>query len=772
MTTNRKLAHKVALIPLVLSAAITDVNAAVFEEIVVTAQKRTQNINDVSIAVTAFSAEQMDALGLEDSTELIAFTPGVSLAGDIGGQRAIFNIRGVVQNDYADIAEAPVAVYVDGGYLASTQAQTFGLFDIERVEILKGPQGTLFGRNATGGLVNTITAKPTEETEGYAEFTLANFEQYRFEGAISGRLSDSLKGRLSILSNQQGEILENIYRDGAAPDTRLGSPGGGEDGYNDDTKAVRTQLEFNVGANGTVLLSANWADTTKSEGPYQVVNTTQVLDAAGSVIDVIFAKDDPLGCDNIQLGACVDGNFDGNPFRPVQGGDFNGNIDPDGPGVKVNKDFAFDDQNRIKSKGLSATLSYSFDTVELVSISDYKNFTRVIGLDSDQSASPELIFQSDGDIDQISQEIRFSSEGDSLKWVAGFYYLGIDTSYSQGLAASPTAGFLAGRENNTLAETKTDSYSLFSQFDISLSEKLVLVTGLRVVQENKSLLGDVYENANTNDRVIEIDTTSNSLEHVDQNNDQNLWSAKAQLEYIPDDDSLYYVGINRGVKAGSFNTPLFGGFNKYDPEELLSYEAGAKLTLINGAAQFNTSVFYYDYSDYQSFAWNNNSGVVSNEQATFTGLELELFLTPIEALDVMLGVSYIDAVVENLEVAAGVFKDTTPSFTPEIQSSGLIRYNWNIKGGNIAAQVSGSYQSETFHNARNFTAHKIDSHFKADARVTWSDVEEKWNLVAFVDNLTDSDHGIIGFDVSGFYGNSQISYAKPRTYGLVLRRKF
>ena len=150
-----------------LSAPAAFAAENVWESIEVTAQKRNENVSDVGIAITAFSGEQLEALGLESSTELIAFTPGVSLAGDIGGQRAIFNIRGVVQNDYADLAEAPVAVYVDGGYLASTQAQTFGLFDVARIEILKGPQGTLFGRNATGGLVNTVTAKPTADTEGY-----------------------------------------------------------------------------------------------------------------------------------------------------------------------------------------------------------------------------------------------------------------------------------------------------------------------------------------------------------------------------------------------------------------------------------------------------------------------------------------------------------------------------------------------------------------------------------------------------------------------------
>lgn len=711
-----------------LSAVSFTANAAesgLLEEIVVTAQKRAQNVNDVSIAITAFSGDQLDTLGIESSTELIAFSPGVSLAGDIGGQRAIFNIRGVVQNDYADIAEAPVAVYVDGGYLASTQAQTFGVFDIERVEILKGPQGTLFGRNATGGLVNTITAKPTDETEGYFGATVASFDQFRLEGAISGALSDTVRGRLSAFTNQQGEIFDNVYQNGAGADTRLGSVGGGQDGYNDDTKAIRAQLEFDIGDQGSILISANVADTTKSEGPYQSINTTEIKDLDGGVIDVIFAADDPQGCDTIQNGGCIDGSFNGDPLRPVQGGDFNGNFDPDGAGRKVNKDFAFDDQNQIKSEGLAITVNHDFNGVEFVSITDYKNFERTIGLDSDQTASPELIFQSFGDIDQLSQELRLSGSEDRLKWVTGLYYLNVETDYIQGLAASPTAGFLAGEEANTVATLKTDSYSLFGQIDYQLSDTTVLVGGLRIIKEDKSLDGIVIQNANLNDRVIEVDPTGFSSGAANLENDQDLWSAKLQLEFTPNDNTLYYVGVNRGVKAGSFNAPLFGGFTPYDPEELTSYEAGAKLSLAGGAVQLNVSLFHYDYTDYQSFSWVNNAGVVFNEQATFTGAELELFYSPNESWDIILGGSYIDATVEDLEVADGVFRDTTPPFTPEFQASGLVRYNWSLGGGGtMAVQLAGSYQSETFHNARNFTAHEIESHFKADARVSWEDADD------------------------------------------------
>lgn len=773
MTRNFTFRHMRWL--LIIAGVTACIGAPALEEIVVTAQKREQNINDVGVAVTAFSGEQMNALGIESSTDLIAFTPGVSLAGDIGGQRAIFNIRGVVQNDYADIAEAPVAVYVDDSYLASTQAQTFGLFDIERIEVLKGPQGTLFGRNATGGLVNTITVKPTYEFEGYGEFTAARFDQYRFEGAVSGALSDKLRARVAFLSNLQGEILKNVYVDGSAPDTRLGSPGGGEDTYNDDTQAVRAHIEYDLNDNGSLLLSANWADTTKSEGPYQAVNTTEILNADGAVIDVIYAADDPLGCDQIQSGRCVDAVLDAgaSPYRPVPGGDFNGNIDPDGSGRRIDRDFAFDDQNRIESHGITGTLDYDFGAIEFVSITDYKYFSRVIGLDPDVSASPEVIFHSDGEIEQVSQEARISGANDSMNWVAGLYYLGIDTGFTQGLAGSAES-FVIGpsREFNTITSMETDSLSVFGQVDWFLSHKLSAVLGLRYINEDKKLSGDIGLFRNLDDRTIETNTRMATLESADLENNQDLWSAKVQLEYSPDEDSLYYIGVNRGVKAGSFSAPLLGGFGTYKPEVLLAFETGAKLTLADGRAQLNTSLFYYDYTDYQSFSWVNNVSSVTNEEAGFTGIELELFLTPSVAWDIMAGGSWTDAEVNKLEVAPGLTRDTRPAFTPEFQASGLIRYNRDTGLGNVAAQLNGSFRSEVFHNARNFTAHEIESHTVMDIRLSWSDPSYEWSVTGFIDNLFDSNHGIIGFDVSGFTGNTQISYARPRTYGITIRRDF
>ena len=178
---------------LVILGATCSVNAQnVLEEIVVTAQKREQNIQDVGIAITAFTGDQMRTLGITNSFDIANFAPGVHLSGNLAGQNTQFTIRGVTQNDFNDIIEAPTAVYLDEGYIPIAQAQTFALLDIERVEILKGPQGTLFGRNATGGAVQYVSRKPSlERVEGYIDLTTGFYDSNAdatsasFEGAIS-----------------------------------------------------------------------------------------------------------------------------------------------------------------------------------------------------------------------------------------------------------------------------------------------------------------------------------------------------------------------------------------------------------------------------------------------------------------------------------------------------------------------------------------------------------------------------------------------------------
>ena len=205
------------------------IQAAVLEEVVVTAQKREQDIQDVGISVSAFTGDQMKVLGVQDSFDIALFIPNVNISGNIAGQNTQFSIRGVTQNDFNDIIEAPVAVYLDEGYIPIAQGQTFAMFDIERVEVLKGPQSTLFGRNATGGVVQYISRKPSfDGMEGYVDATYGQYDTgadpnySKIEAAIGGPFSNTFAGRIALLYDNRESYLQNLYRGDDTQANRFG----------------------------------------------------------------------------------------------------------------------------------------------------------------------------------------------------------------------------------------------------------------------------------------------------------------------------------------------------------------------------------------------------------------------------------------------------------------------------------------------------------------------------------------------------------------------
>ena len=211
--TERIVRQPISLITGALACMIStaSVHAAVLEEIVVTAQKREQNLQDVGISVTAFSGEQMKALGFTTSVDMVSQTPGLNVVSPFGsGNNVAFTLRGVGLNDFSESNEAPVAVYVDGIYKATLAGLGFQLFDLERAEVLRGPQGTLYGRNTTGGLVHFITKKPSQEAEGSAELTLGEYDKVRIEAAFGGGLTEKLSARASVLYHQHDGYIENI----------------------------------------------------------------------------------------------------------------------------------------------------------------------------------------------------------------------------------------------------------------------------------------------------------------------------------------------------------------------------------------------------------------------------------------------------------------------------------------------------------------------------------------------------------------------------------
>lgn len=783
-----------------LTVAATVAQAQVLEEIVVTAQKREQTIQDVSISITAWSGEQIQQLGLESSSEIARITPGVSIAATSAGQDAQFSIRGVTQTDFTDFVEPPNAVYVDEGYVPTTQGQRFGMFDLERVEILKGPQGTLFGRNATGGLVHYVTRKPTATHEGYADVVYGSYNQVRLEAAVSGPLSTNVSGRLSAMYNYHDEIAENLYPAGNVINPLTGAPfvgsrSGADDMWNDNQWAVRGQLLWKINDRAELLVSGFAAHEKISVGYYQQGAITAVIDAAGNVVNTIRAEDDPQGCKAIsaETGAClpisfVDGTF-GNPFRPVVGGDLFGYQEFGGVGdLDVSVDHALDDGNEYDIQGGTANLTWEFESFTLTAISHFMQFEKLQTLDTDVSPTPQSMVNNNNDTDTFTQEIRLNSEGERLSWVAGFYYLHIDNENVIALdfpLDSPITLLLpfGPFDSASLVNLETDSYSVFGQADWSLTDQLTLVTGARVIFEDKEFRYDNFFFTNLNDHLVDsnqapLDSFGFTYPSFQDDTSDTLWAGRVALEYRPHDDLLWYLSVDRGVKAGSFNgklndfsPPLPSENIPYDEEVLLAYETGFKSTLFDGRARLNGSFYYYDYTDYQAFVFSGSSGFVRNADAEYYGAELELHVKPTEALHLILNGSWIDATVHDLEVADSVFRDVTPAHTPEWQFTGLARYTWpqQLFNGNIALQLDATYTDDRFHNIRNFDAQNMDSFWLANARLSWLSSDGVWQGTIFVNNLTDERYVITGFDLATLCGCAEEAYGKPRWYGARLR---
>ena len=841
---------KVVLTGFMLMLGAEVVAQSVLEEILVTAQKREESIQDVGISITAFSGEQLRAFGFTNSVEVTAFTPGVHMSGNNAGHTQQFSIRGATQNDFADIAEAPNAVYVDEGYQATGQASMFANYDMERVEILKGPQGTLFGRNATGGLVHYITNKPTKEFESYADLTYGSYDTVRAEGAVSGSLSDTVSGRLSGFYNRHSDVLTNTFTTadlpptpgalvgagGRAP-TLTSNPNNNDDLWTDDQWALRGQLLFEPNEDVEILLKGHYAYQQTASGPYQEVATVAFVedtDGDGAIdnpVDTAFMSDLNTNCemiDNIS-GACVnsvfDADFDG--IRPNTQGDFFGAFEPDGTdGLNVSTDHSLGDNDRVELFGFTGKLTWDLDRSTLVAVTNYSDQKKRQSLDVDSGPAPQFIVMNQSEFTWFTQELRLEGETDRSRWIAGAYYLNIDGKYAQGLAdtigginifgglffgpvfndtngdgtglplniitgeVGPTVGgdtFLEGTLNATL---ETNSYSIFGQVDHDFTDKLTFSVGFRGIIEEKDYDYTMRLYNNVRDDRVDgaffggatplsiIFAPGIPLEFLAPHSESTsdfLWSGKVSFNYAYSDNLMFYGGVNRGVKAGSFNAPLLTSLTPdeygYDEEILLSYEAGFKSTILDGRARFNASFYYYDYKDYQGFKFIGTSGAVFNNDAKYKGLEMELIANPVDNIDLMLGLGLIDPEIKDVEVAPGLFRDNEPSFTPKLQFSALGRYTWPnaVMDGNVSLQIDGNYASRAFHNINNFGSHRMDSYWLGNARINWVSADERWELGGFVNNFSDTRNQNIGFELSAVCGCDEQSFGKPRWWGISVR---
>ncbi len=793
-----------------LAQSSDDDGSVLSDEIVVTAQKREENVQDVGIAIAAFSGEQLRAMGIENSADIASFTPGVHLSGSLAGQNTQFTIRGVTQNDFNDVVEAPNAVYLDEGYIAIAQGQSFAVFDIDRVEVLKGPQGTLFGRNATGGLVHYISRLPSLTTwEGYVDAryglvdSLSTPSVFTLEGAAGGPISEKVGVRFAGRWHKQQPWLRNLYPQGAVGGSP--GPGAGANLGDDDTLSGRFTMLLEPSETSQFIISANGSRSRVATGPYQQKPTIAVYNAAGELINVqdvsptetrasigVAGSPGVIGTD-----AGSDLNNDGivgganEIYGRAPGADFFGWIDPDGAGPLISSDFAFKDHGRVDTWGVNLRAKFELsDSITLSSVTDYKKYKKLLFIDVDAGPANQLANYGSVNASSFTQELRLNGSGDRLNWTLGAYFLHINNLSRNGLKA-PINGLVPGNPIDiaSTARLKTTSYSAFGQIDYDLSDQFRVVVGGRIIQEEKDydFIQELYFSPDS--RAIQpaagllfpIGPTYPGgvpTRYLDKDS-KTLFAGKVQFEYRPNDDTLIYVGVNRGVKAGSYNAQLNGGLPtpdsaiKYGDETLWSYEGGFKLSLANNL-RLNGAAYYYDYKNYQSFLFTGVAGLVVNADARTYGAELSLQANPMQGLDLALAASAFNAKVKDvpLRVAGPIRRDVKPTYAPETQISGMVRYGWDALGGELAVKGDASYSSSYFYNLRNFDADKYPGYFLLNLGLGWTSASKTLELGIDVDNVTDRKIGIQGFDLATLCGCNEVSYKLPRTFSVHARVNF
>jgi iron complex outermembrane receptor protein len=752
------------------------------EVILVTAQKKEQALQDVGIAITAFSGEQLEALGLDNAQQLTNFSPGVTTIQPNGPSSFFTSIRGVGQNDFSgDHQESPVAIYLDEVYISAASGAGFQLFDMKRAEIIRGPQGTLFGRNATGGLVHYITNTPTYDNEGYVNFTFADFNQTKIEGAVSGGLTDTLAGRVSFVRNKHDGYIKNRT---------------GKDLNNGDDWALRAQLLWEVNDDAEWLVSFRAGEQDIDSGFFEHSS----------------ARADPL----TGLGVAFNG-----PDLQDQGDSLVSAFQETGNDLHEGA-YNVIGFNKVETFGASSKFSWISDNVDIVSITDYQTLEKNYLEDSDASPNDFFAFYLKSDIKQFSQEFRFSGDVGDLQWIAGLFYLDIDGKFENGGAAAnffraAFPGFgLEDPSFETLGlynpfSTGTKSTAIFGQVEYELSSDVKLHVGLRVTKEEKEVdyvqYVSLFEATDSNvisvidafelggpvfsfnrDGVTNAPAVGVFAENLitgdtrDTTIDKNLVTAKVQLDWKPNDQSLFYFSYNRGIKAGGFNSPLdatlfYAGEiptsnMQFDEEVLNAYEAGVKWSSDSGKVRLNGSTYYYDYQDYQAFALDSLTTYIFNTDATVSGGELEMFASPIDGLDVLLGLAYIDNNVEDAyTLPNGQPIDRRAVITPEINANALVRYEWEAFDGVLAVQLDATYMGDHFFQLKNSPVGAEDAYVLSNARVSYTSVDEVWTVTAFVNNLDDTEYRTNALDLAGppsagGFGLVESYYGTPRWWGV------
>lgn len=773
------------LLPASLSALLFTGTVAAqgeLEEIVVTAEFRETNVQDTPISITAISGEMLEARSQLSIVDVANQSPNVTLrAAGQGAQGLVAFIRGIGQNDFVAALEPGVGIYVDDVYYSTLSGSVLDLLDVSRVEVLRGPQGTLAGKNSIGGAVKLYSKKPGEDAGGYAQVAYGSYN--RVDLRASGDLTlidDTLFARLSGASKSRDGYVDIL-------DYGCTHPGSG-------VPILRTSNGCKVGEQGDISYTAARAALRWLPSDNLEINLSAdfVNDTSGTPAGVLV-----YGHRAAPGGPSID---DGDPLTPPV--EFtNHRFVPYGPnrpaGDPINNGFVnystmdnpatgqhIESANTQDIKGYTATIDWDIsDMMSLTSITAYRSVDALTNQDRDMSPIGLSLVSNRTEHSQLSEEIRLNgSSSDFLDWTLGLFYFDQDNFYEAALNLNyADLNFIHGPD-----PTPSTTKAVFAHGVFHITDNFDASIGLRYSDEEKSYThhrhnidGTVAGTGGQNTRIAGLDGTT--ADFADSRTD---W--RVALNYNFTDDMMGYLSVSTGYKGGGINPrPFFSvQVQEFGPEEVLAYELGTKMTLLDNTMRLNGAIFYNDYKDIQlglsqcataippTFFGAPCALPANAGSAEVKGAEVELELFPTENLMVDASISYIDfEFTEISPFVTTITLDTVPPFTPKTSASLGLQYNF---GGNITARLDATYQDDVYTSDTNAATNLIEAETVANARVWWNSPEDTWQVALEVSNLFDEYYYLMINDQAGSatLGQTTAMPALPRQYSLSIKRNF
>ena len=710
-----------------LCCTITGSVHAQIEEIVVTAQKREELLSDVPISILAFDKEAIAMKRIESIDDLTVEIPGFVTFTHFRSQTApaLRGAGSIIDNPAVD---QTVGIYIDGIYFAQPGHIAFDLFDLERIEVLRGPQGTLQGRNVIGGAINIITKTPGKETIVKGGVTVGSHGLLNVEALFSGALiEDTLAGQVAFASR---------YSDGYINNRITGNKLEG-----DDINSARGTLYWTPTDSVDAKLTFAYSVDKSFGSELNLVGSSGVIGdpVAGSLTDA----DDDVYLD-------MDGGID-RELIAVTG---NVNID----------------------SGIGT----------FTSVTGYHESHNSGTNDADGGSFPAIILVQTDRIDQFSQELRLTGDVNDFRYTVGAYYLNVEHGRREPIdivfPPGTVVDFLGASHENVEINNKTDSYAVFADLSVDLNDKFTVIGGGRWSNDKKDFA------ISCTDPIGPIASCAVPSSYADSHSwDAFTW--RAILQYRPGKASMTYASVARGFKSGGFSAgtsppPATPQEGRLDPEFALSYELGAKLFAFDHRLSVNPAVFYTEYTDMQIIQFNTNTlrSVTSNAaSAEVYGAELEIAANPTEGLDLFFSYAYLDSEYKDLVTALGDFTGNKMTFAPKHAVSVGVTYTVELSnGGTLRLNGDMLYKSNYFWQPSNddpIGVVDLDRFFNAS--INYRLPNQKWSITLWGKNLTDVRGSTGGVDRSSFFqdgaglaaGHQSIVFRgnPPLTWGIAVQ---